>query len=356
MQAHANRDSASSPTQGPIATCIATLRDLAPSAKSLHRAFRDVSRQVARIDDPRRDILKSEWATYTKRYKSVVDDSDVAAGKLAAVINVYLALESNAQETRKVDMITELTTLKSELDGCNFDFDASCANLKGNIGSFYVQLVDPMGDRRESEGALLADMFPNAQPESTSQTTRQPEAIISSVTYVSQLLWRMWGLLIGQLPTLYATTSPQVAPSFGTTGNLTLASTTALKVSAGAGTIDTHVQPSQHAQDTLGSVHGYTPTPLTSDKPVHAVVGTSIKDIMRSLGRQTSQLDVFRELTLHLKNEIEAYLQALQSANAFPTPEKRAVLANMLSRAVLSSAHWRACVLALTDGYSRIQK
>ncbi|KAJ8456756.1 hypothetical protein ONZ51_g11935 [Trametes cubensis] len=345
MQTHANKGSASSPTQALIAKCNDTLSSLAPSAKHLHRAFRDVSRQVARIDDPRRDVLKSEWSASTKQYKGVIDESDVFAGKLAALIKVYLALQGNVQEGQECLV---------ELNGYNYDFGASCTTLKGNVEVFYLKLVDPTGNRRENERALQAEMFSRAQSESPPQETRQPEAAISSVAYVSQFLWRMWDLLIERLPTLYATTTAQTALDVENRNTLAPAQTTALNSLAQAGTSDVHVR--QRGGGNPEFTHSHTATPLTSDKPVHDIVATSIKEIMLSLGRQASQFDVFRGLTFHLKNEINSYLQALQSANAIPTAEKRAALANTHARIALSATHWRACASALTDGYSRIQK
>ncbi|KAI0324387.1 hypothetical protein GY45DRAFT_383603 [Cubamyces sp. BRFM 1775] len=355
MQTYSSRRPLSSPTQGPIATCISTLRELAPGAKVLHRALRDASRHIARIDDPRRDTLKSEWSTYTKRYKSIVDDTDVAAGKLAAVINVYLALQANTREGQEASMITELSTLQSELDGYNYVFSGPCANLRSNVETFYLKLVDPTGDRREHERAALFTAPLDIHSENTSQPQEsQPEPLVQGGVPANSTPRRMWGLLTERLPTFYATPSLQSPTTVE--NSLTHAQATAVNVFAQAGQDHTHILHRQHTDGATSPIHSSTRTLVASEKPVVDVVIASIKDILLSLGTQGPQLGVFRELTLHLKNEIKAYLQVLQSANAFPTPEKRIALANMQGRVARSSAHWRTCASALTDGYSRIQK
>ncbi|KAH9887915.1 hypothetical protein C8Q73DRAFT_711166 [Cubamyces lactineus] len=344
-----------SPTQGPIATCIDTLRELAPSAKTLHRAFRDAGRHLARIDDPRRDALKSEWSTLTKRYKSLIDDSDVAAGKLAAVLNVYLALQGNTREGQEDSMIAELSTLQSELDSYHFVFSGPCANLKNNVETFYLKLVDPTGSRRDHERASLSTPSIETQGESMPQSQgNEPEPIVPGGVPANPTPRKMWGLLTERLPTFYATPSPRSPPAAENT--MTLAQATAVNVFAQAGQGHTHVQHRQHLDGVTSPVRSSAQDLPASQKPVVDIVIASIKDIMLSLGRQGPQLDVFRELTLHVKNEIRAYLQVLQSASAFPTSEKKTALANMQGRVALSSAHWRVCISALTDGYSRIQK
>ncbi|KAJ8463343.1 hypothetical protein ONZ51_g10319 [Trametes cubensis] len=377
-----NRRPPPSPTQGLIATCIDTLQELAPSAKILHRAFRDAGRHLARIDDPRRDALKSEWTTLTKRYKSIIDDSDVAAGKLAAVLNVYIALQGNTREGQEASMITELSTLQTvdiELDSYHYVFSGPCASLRNNVETFYLKLVDPTGSRRDHERASLSTPPLERKSESMPQVQEsQPEPIVQGGVPANPAPRKMWGLLTERLPAFYATPSPQSPPAADHENTLTPAQATAVSVFKQASQGHIHVQHRRHLDGATLLARSSTQTQLASEKPVVDIVIASLKDIMLSLGKQSPELDVFRELTLHvgvhpricvqhildsiytvnvqLKNEIKAYLQVLQSASAYPTPEKRTALANMQGRVALSSANWRVCVGALTDGYSRVQK
>ncbi|KAI0330787.1 hypothetical protein GY45DRAFT_1361278 [Cubamyces sp. BRFM 1775] len=357
----------SSPTQGPIAKCITTVRNLALSTKTLHRAFRDAGRHIARINDPRRATFQAEWSTVTRRYKSFIDDSDIAAGKLAAIINIYLALQGNTHETQEASVSTELLTLQSasivfiacqqELENCNYIFSGPCANLRNDIETFFLKLVGRKVDTQDDETAsplnspLDARIAPLPAPQES-----QPEPAGQGSASAKPTPSRMWSLLTDRLPALNATLLSSRSPA-AAESTLTAAQAAAVGHFARATGGHTQVQQQRrHVEEATGPAQSQAQAPTISDKPLVDVVIASMKDIMLSLATQSPQLDVFRELTLHLKNEIRAYLQALQSAKAFPTADKRTALANMQARVALSSAHWRACVSALTDGYSRIQK
>ncbi|KAI0659988.1 hypothetical protein C8Q70DRAFT_983371 [Cubamyces menziesii] len=314
-----------SPTQGPISICITTVRGLAPSAKNIHRAFRDTGRHIARIDGPRRDTVRSEWSMYTRRYKTIIDESDVAAGKLAAVINVYLALQENTQESQEANMTTELLTLQSEFDGYHYIFSGPCANLRNDVEACYLKLTDLKSDTSVNARASLLNAPSDAKvacSQAFSENRGQSETTVQGSAPATTTPKGMWDLFTERLPTFYTTTSPQSPPAVEN-ANLTPAQAAAVGIFAQAAPSHIHVQQRQHMPVTTGYARSQTQVSSILDKPHTDVVIASMKDIMLSLATQAPQLDVFRELTLHLKNEIKAYLQALQSANAFPTLDIR---------------------------------
>ncbi|KAJ8455791.1 hypothetical protein ONZ51_g12336 [Trametes cubensis] len=303
-----------SPTQGPISICITTVRGLAPSAKNIHRAFRDTGRHIARINGPRRDTVRSEWSMYTRRYKTIIDESDVAAGKLAAVIN-----------------------------GASTYANGPCANLRNDVEACYLKLTDLKSDTSVNARASLLNAPSDAKvacSQAFSENRGQSETTVQGSAPATTTPKGMWDLFTERLPTFYTMTSPQSPPAVEN-ANLTPAQAAAVGIFAQAAPSHIHVQQRQHMPVTTGYARSQTQVSSILDKPHTDVVIASMKDIMLSLATQAPQLDVFRELTLHLKNEIKAYLQALQSANAFPTLDKRTALANMQARVALSSIHWR---------------
>ncbi|KAJ8454417.1 hypothetical protein ONZ51_g13033 [Trametes cubensis] len=262
------------------------------------------------------------------RYKTIIDESDVAAGKLAAVIN-GASTYANRQE----------------LDGYHYIFSGPCANLRNDVEACYLKLTDLKSDTSVNARASLLNAPSDAKvacSQAFSENRGQSETTVQGSAPATTTPKGMWGLFTERLPTFHATSSPQSPPAVEN-ANLTPAQAAAVGIFAQAALShnDIHVQQRQHMPVTTGYARSQTQVSPILDKPHTDVVIASMKDIMLSLATQAPQLDVFRELTLHLKNEIKAYLQALQSANAFPTLDKRTALANMQARVALSSIHWR---------------
>ncbi|KAL7277040.1 hypothetical protein ACG7TL_008884 [Trametes sanguinea] len=344
-----------SASSSPIAKSAASIHDLAITAQTQHRAMRDARRQLSRLNEPSRESLKAEWTTYVDRYEQILNGSDTTASKLAAVIDVYLALQGNTEDDKEGAMITELTLLRAELERPQPDFTSECMKLSNDMKGLCSKLMgSPPRDSVASQDATPKGNI-NVEPVVAQSAVGGD---INSLDFYMSLLMARQSPMRGRTPTnegprslwsflLPAAVSsppiPTVSPHVGTnTSNLTQAQVMA---------VDRFKQLGELGANGTSSRSTGASRNLTNN-----ILAGTINGNIQTLEAQAQQFSVFSELTQHLKNEIGAYLLAFQAAKAYPTMEKKRALTNMHARVASSSAHWRQCVIALTEGYTRVQK
>ncbi|KAJ2982582.1 hypothetical protein NUW54_g10733 [Trametes sanguinea] len=326
------------PSSSPIAKCAADIQGLAVAAQMQHRAMRDTRRQLSRLNDPSRESLKAEWTTYLDRYERILNDSDVTASKLAAIVDVYLALQGNTETDKESAMVTELSTLQAELEKVQPSFNSECVALASDMKGFYSKAT----------GSPPFHGLPGQDLTLTANGSVTP-------TTVQHAPERLWSFV------LPAISSPSTSAVSAHTATNCPGSTL---TSAQATAVDRFKHLAQ-AKIVVYTATGNLArsTQLADASPIDAsrklsneVLTEAVKANAQALEAQAQQFSVFSELTQHLKNEIGAYLLSFQAAKAYPTMEKRKALANMHARVAASSAHWRQCSMALTDGYTRVPK
>ncbi|KAI9061971.1 hypothetical protein FKP32DRAFT_1677598 [Trametes sanguinea] len=335
----------SNTSSSPIAKCAADIQGLSVAAQTQHRAMRDIRRQLSRLNDPSRESLTAEWTTYLHRYERILNDSDVTASKLTAIIDVYLALQGNTEADKESAMVTELSTLQAELEKVQPGFNSECLALASDMKGFYSKATGPP----RSHGLPGQDATLTANG-SVTPTTVQPapeptqEPAIRTRSPTNESPRRLWSFA---LPAVSSPSTPAVSAHTGNKGPgsaLTSAQATAVNRFKQLGNLARSTQLADAS-------------PIdTSRKLSNEVLTETVKANVQALEAQAQQFSVFSELAQHLKNEIGAYLLAFQAAKAYPTMEKRRALANMHARVAASSAHWRQCSMALTDGYTRVPK
>ncbi|KAI0356835.1 hypothetical protein OH77DRAFT_1588731 [Trametes cingulata] len=346
--------SAIRPLTTPIATCATNIRDLAPNAKTLHRAMLDTRRQILRMDIPERDSLKAEWTARIDLYKNILDGTNAAANQLAGVIDVYLALQNNTNEGQEENMIKELSALRANLERTDFRFNVQCASLKENIDAFHRRLADPASNEQANQLSASANKHDSdtnvthleTSALSSTNSQQQPVAVRQEVTtnFSTRSAWSRLCELVS--PAAAPVSAPASASGGAPIRTEEMVVDHIKRLNEGA---SVRIQ-RQRSGGTPSTDHG------VPSEPVDPPFLSAVKETSRRLDLQTRQFEAFSEIAQHLKNEINAYTQAFQAAKAYPTREKRIALENMHNRVVASSAHWRECAAALTDGYARIQK
>ncbi|OSD04982.1 hypothetical protein PYCCODRAFT_1432717 [Trametes coccinea BRFM310] len=304
--------------------------------------MRDTRRQLSRLNEPSRESLKAEWTTYVDRYEQILNGSDTTASKLAAVIDVYLALQGNTEDDKEGAMITELTLLRAELERPQPDFTSECMKLSNDMKGLCSKLMgSPPRDSVASQDATPKGNI-NVEPVvAQSAVGFAQESPMRGRTPTNEGPRSLWSFL---LPAAVSSPPiPTVLPHVGTnTSNLTQAQVMAF---------DRFKQLGELGANGTSSRSTGASRNLTNN-----ILAGTINGNIQTLEAQAQQFSVFSELTQHLKNEIGAYLLAFKAAKAYPTMEKKRALTNMHARVASSSAHWRQCVIALTEGYTRVQK
>ncbi|KAI8974780.1 hypothetical protein BD414DRAFT_173942 [Trametes punicea] len=271
-----------------------------------------------------------------QRYRNIVNDSNVAASKLSAMIDVYLALQGNTDEVAESDMATELSTLLTQLECYKFDPSNLCAKLKDDIEAS----LNHTGDEGYTGSPQLTDAGDHAQVDVL--TAQSPRQVTSSFfAMLSRCLWSMWSFVSYRLSAL----SPPATEQRLTNGRvLTHTEATAVRRFKHMG-----------ERREVVAVRAAQSSDAACKMTVEGLI-KSMRDHTRVLEAQVSKFNVFFEIAQHLKNEVGAYLLAFEAVKTYPTPEKRRALSNMHARVASSSASWKECATALKDGYSRVQK
>ncbi|KAI9061974.1 hypothetical protein FKP32DRAFT_1604453 [Trametes sanguinea] len=396
---------------GPIANCLAALRDLRLDSQELQGTLRDV---VARTGAAGPNTALHDWRTYIERYEQTVAGASKAASQLRALIKTYLILQEKKHEAKAEDMIVELSSLQSILEGYRFDFKASCKKLCDDIAESYGNItpdmlestvIRPSGAISHSVIGSAQIMLPGARFISEEPMSELPNSADGDTNVKAAMLRVAQFAALMKLRKPLSRNSSMSAPGkpgirrrrsapkaramsdpaglrtkkkvagkrripFGPCGKLehfddatetaTRSQSQPMPVVASE-VARTETQPrrlSLRKRRTTGSVNlasneakDQRAQPL--DEDAFRELSQAINCVLNELDRLTPKFDTFSELAHHLRNEITAYINAFAGYRAQQTPAKRNALENMHARVEATSAHWKECLIALGEGLSR---
>ncbi|KAJ8463339.1 hypothetical protein ONZ51_g10321 [Trametes cubensis] len=362
------------PQNGPIMACAANLRHLKTSSRKIYRGLRDCRANFLRLTIPHRSTFEAEWATYADRYKNLLDDADLAASQLMAVIKgelqglahasraltmsaVYLVIQSSKNEAPEADMITELGNLQQAsptadtilptthtvytlppsqtLSGRTYDLRRQCEKIAEDVQASYdrlskivetssVALAHPATGK--SGNSTGRNVEPSAN-DSTNKPSPRPAGSISS--YFWKLFSALLSLILPENNYGKETSGDARRDQGQRQDNTKLAKQPARTPST--------------RQDTQSSQ-------ISQTSATSAALDT-ITEVITGLERQAPLFNAFPELAQHLRNEVDAYLRAFEAAKAYPASRKKA-LEEAQARVVASSKYWKECLAALNGELS----
>ncbi|KAJ8454889.1 hypothetical protein ONZ51_g12767 [Trametes cubensis] len=345
------------PQNGPIMACAANLRHLKTSSRKIYRGLRDCRANFLRLTILHRSTFEAEWATYADRYKNLLDDADLAASQLMAVIKVYLVLQSSKNEAPEADMITELGNLQQAsptadtilptthtihtlppsqtLSGRTYDLRRQCEKIAEDVQASYdrlskivetssVALAHPATGK--SGNSTGRNVEPSAN-DSTNKPSPRPAGSISSY------FWKLFSALLSLVLS---------GDSYGkeTSGD----------ARRDQGQRQDSTKSAQQPTRTPSTRQGTQSSQLSQTSATSAALDT-ITEVITGLERQAPLFNAFPELAQHLRNEVDAYLRAFEAAKAYPASRKKA-LEEAQARVVASSKYWKECLAALNGELS----
>ncbi|KAJ8461836.1 hypothetical protein ONZ51_g11284 [Trametes cubensis] len=320
---------------GSLTTCAANLRSLKTSSRQIYRTLRDIRASMSRLDVAGRNIFEGDWVAFVEQYKNLLDDTDVAASQLMAVIRVYLVLQSSKSEAQEADMVTELGNLRKSLTERTYDLSSRCKDLRGDIQASYERLSQAV----ETNGITAADPSDNLENSRETQTRRLGSDKASGTpARKPSILGRLMSAFLCRFLRKPRTSERQTAKL---SRGLTNPERTPKDASQTGD--ETRIAPSTSDQRR---------PPARQDSQADAIPTTleAIRESILGLETQAPLFDAFSELARHLRNELDAYLHAFEAAKALPANRKKA-LDEAQSRVVVSSKHWKECLAALNgDG------
>ncbi|KAI0330785.1 hypothetical protein GY45DRAFT_1434458 [Cubamyces sp. BRFM 1775] len=346
---------------GPITTCAANVRTLKISSRQLFRALRDTRTAVSRLDVAGRDSFGADWVAIVDQYKNLLDDTDLAASQLMAIIKVYLILQSSKSEAQEADMITELGNLRQSLSERTYDLSSRCKTIRAEIQVSYDRLSNAVhtdvitgaGPQASKKGVSSSDTSGGTQPQyemlwsisivgdtDVFPCVRQSDGASSPPARKPSILGRLMSALLDRLLRRPRKSDRQTSKS------------------SRRAVHPDRISESKEASQSDGERHiasgiadGRRP-PARQDSQTDAIPTTlhAIQEIISGLETQAPLFEVFPELAQHLRNELDAYLHAFEAARAYPANRKKA-LDEAQARVVVSSKHWKECLAALNgDG------
>ncbi|KAH9887922.1 hypothetical protein C8Q73DRAFT_711231 [Cubamyces lactineus] len=323
----------------PITGCVANLRDLAVSSRGLYRAIRDTRGSVSRLNILGRDAFEAEWTAFAERYKNLLDDSDLAASQLIAIIKVFLVLQSKKGDAPEDDMISELDSLRQTLTERQYDLSSQCNKLREDVGRDYVVLSQAI----DSEGALCPSNRVNSNDSKTPDPSSKPNRTDTNSSVVVPkvfILWRIFNAI-----RLRRVRNPE-----------TQNRTDCRPVKSKPSRMEKIARKKRQQRKPKGADRPSTARQGTQSSQASAASTTleAIKDILEKLEQQEPLFDAFPELAKHLRNEIDAYLRAFEAVKAYPARRRKA-LDEAQTRVVASSKFWRECLIALNAELSAVE-
>ncbi|KAI0659986.1 hypothetical protein C8Q70DRAFT_108049 [Cubamyces menziesii] len=277
------------------------------------------------------------WLSWNQRheqqYKNLLDDADVAASQLMAVIRVYLVLQSSKSEAQEADMVTELGNLRKSLTERTYDLSSRCKDLRGDIQASYERLSQAV----ETNGITATD--PSNNMESSGETqARRSDKVSGTPARKPSILGRLMSAFLCRVLRKPRKSERQTA-----------------KLSRGLTNPERTPKDASQTGDEMRiapSTSDQRRPPARQDSQADAIPTTleAIRESILGLETQAPLFDAFSELARHLRNELDAYLHAFEAAKALPANRKKA-LDEAQSRVVVSSKHWKECLAALNgDG------
>ncbi|KAI0324393.1 hypothetical protein GY45DRAFT_1439108 [Cubamyces sp. BRFM 1775] len=329
----------------PITGCVANLRDLADSSRGLYRAFRDTRGSVSRLNFTGRDAFEAEWTAFAERYKNLLDDSDLAASQLIAIIKVFLVLQSKKGDAPEDDMISELDTLRQTLTERQYDLGIQCNKLREDVSKNCTDLSQAI----DLDGVLCLDpktsIHANTGDSKTPGLPRKPTRTDTSSTVVVSKVFILWRIL--SAVRLRRAKKPE-------TQTRTERKPVRSKLPRGE-KMGRKKQPKRQTKgaDRAPAVRQGTQSSQLSRASAASATLEAIRDILEKLEKQEPLFDAFPELAKHLRNEIDAYLRAFEAVKAYPARRRKA-LDEAQTRVVASSKFWIECLAALNRELSAV--
>ncbi|KAH9887917.1 hypothetical protein C8Q73DRAFT_193220 [Cubamyces lactineus] len=326
---------------GPIMACAANLRHFKTSSRRIYRGLRDCRASFSRLVIPRRSTFEDGWATSADRYKNLLDDADLAASQLMAVIKVYLVLQSSKNEAQEADMITELGNLQQTLTSQTYDLRRRCEKIREDVQASYhrlsetvemcgMTLAHPANGR---DGSSTDSEIGAGASDSTNKPSSRPAASLSF--YFWKLVSAIWALMSPE-------SNRGKGPCEGTHEGKD-------DTREGQGRRQDSTKPAKRSTDTNARQDTQS-SQLTLASSTSAILA-AIKEVITGLETQAPLFDAFPELAQHLRNEVDAYLRAFEAAKAYPASRKKA-LEEAQARVVASSKYWKECLAALNGELS----
>ncbi|EIW54779.1 uncharacterized protein TRAVEDRAFT_50918 [Trametes versicolor FP-101664 SS1] len=123
------------PQQNSFSSYSDTLRNLKQRASTSETSFRSVGHQIYNHFDQVPE-LESQWARRVATYAAIVDDSQTAATRLSAVIDMYTLLQPAFAKAQPGDVIHELGTFRKTLSATDDSYASRLDTLGGEIDLF----------------------------------------------------------------------------------------------------------------------------------------------------------------------------------------------------------------------------
>ncbi|KAJ8456758.1 hypothetical protein ONZ51_g11937 [Trametes cubensis] len=326
----------------PISGCVANLRDLALSSRGLYRAFRDTRGSVSRLNIPERDVFEAEWTAFADRYKNLLDDSDLAASQLIAIIKVFLVLQSKKGDAPEDDMISELDSLRQTLIEREYDLGSQCNELREDVRRDCAKLFEAIN----SEGVTPLDSKTSNDDSKISELPSKPIRADSDGSTARKvfILWRILNVVDRLRRARKSETQNQPERKSNRSKAIF------------KGNVTRKEKKSRQARgaDRPPAAKQRTQPPHLSQASAASATLEAIKEILEKLEKQEPLFDAFPELAKHLRNEIDAYLRAFEAVKAFPGRRRKA-LDDAQARVVASSKFWRECLVALNAELSAVE-
>ncbi|KAH9887927.1 hypothetical protein C8Q73DRAFT_194116 [Cubamyces lactineus] len=318
---------------GPITTCAANLRSLKTSSRQMYRAMRDIRASMSRLDVAGRDTFEGDWVAFVDRYKNLLDDADLVASQLMAIIKVYLVLQSSKSEAQEADMITELGNLRQSLTERTYDLSSRCKDVRGDVQAFCERLSQTAKTKRITAVDPATNTESNPSAKGGETQSRRSDNASGPPGHMPSILERLMSAFFCRVFSRPRKSDKQRSKSS--------------RKLAGSGGV------AKDSSQTDGEARIDERRPPTrQDSQADAIPATlqAIREVVSGLETQAPLFEAFPELARHLRNELDAYLHAFEAAKAFPANRKKA-LDEAQTRVVVSSKHWKECLAALNgDG------
>ncbi|KAI0324389.1 hypothetical protein GY45DRAFT_1365101 [Cubamyces sp. BRFM 1775] len=293
---------------GPIMACAANLRRLKASSRQIYRELRDCRASFSRLTIPHQSTFEAEWVTFVDQYKNLLDDADLSASQLIAVIKVYLVLQSSKNEAPEADMITELGNLQQTLANRTYDLCRRCEKIGEDVQASHDRLSEAVEMSRTTlahfENGKNANSTGGNVDTSARVSTNKPSS--RPAGSISTYFWELVSAFLALIsPESDCRKEPRQETKKGASDPRR---TQGRRQDSNESTKRfPNTNPRQNTQSSQLSQSSATSGTLSA-----------IKEVITGLETQAPLFDAFTELAQHLRNEVEAYLRAFEAAKAYP--------------------------------------